>query len=169
MNKVLVLFFALTMTAACSSSSSDPKKDAPGGNPPNEQNKNTTDYSTCDRGEPASSIEGSWFFQQANKNMTLDLNVAITASEFRMTNTCKSGDQSLTVQTVSPAHHDGQTLVIEKSQSKSDKKADDNGNWINCNVGIEASTQDYSFRGSCLVLKTEGTTNETILVPASRY
>jgi hypothetical protein len=161
---LMVLAMALT---ACGVSTADHPAGPPAGAAhffPAE--KPVNDTSVCNFGTPARSLVGSWNADFAFKGVSLNMTFQFRNGALTLVNRCEfDNGRSLSAQ-VSAPYTSSSTSFTVLNDSYDNQKIDEPGFNANCDVSISRASLDYSFSGSCLVMRDPSGQTLT-LVPAS--
>ncbi len=152
--KMLLILSVFFIATACNSSKDDntEKSVDPG---PNKANKvDTTPYSQCDRGTPASRIQGRWMQSFEQNGFQFIFALEFFNDSVRVTNHCTFHEHTLMASARSSTSLTRSSISI--LQTSRDEEHIDEGSFdMKCDVNIQPMELQYSFKGSCLVLKNE--------------
>lgn len=157
---ILTLALALSLLGCGTSSSGssgggnapDKKKETNGGGGvgPAGTYENITDYSGCNEGPAAHSIEGSWSQELKDGELHMFSMLSIERGVATVTNTCNVGSRALRVVAAAPARYT-QNIFEVLGKGEEVKNIDENGFKMSCFAQIQPYILNYSFKGSCLV------------------
>lgn len=152
--KTVFVLLALFLATACQSSNND--KSAPAAPAAKENSKvvDTTPYSDCDRGTPAYKVQGVWKKNLESNGLQTEMTLAIYDGYMMASAHCSMQGRSLAAKANSRISITATEFSILDYQD--DKQIIDEPNFkMDCNVNLKPIRFQYSFRGSCLVLKPE--------------
>ena len=165
MKAMLILSMALVLTVGCSSSDSSKKSVGLGGGGNEEKTVDTTDYSLCQKGAPATSPQGSWVQQRATGEFQTSLHLQVFQGSLRMTSVCEMRGHRLQASVASPVTDDGRHLDVLKAD-KDNQEFKDGEFQMTCNLDLQPMRVNYAFKGACLELTKEGETEKIVMVPS---
>ncbi|MGZ5278629.1 MAG: hypothetical protein ACXWC9_01725 [Pseudobdellovibrionaceae bacterium] len=163
--KTLLLLPLLALVMACNSSNDEKHDGNDALDKPAAKQVNTTPYTDCDRGTPTEDIRGTWWQSFEQNGMQFRMVFEFDDNSVRLTNECSINDRSLQASVVSAATYTENKISV--LQSDSDEKSIREEKFkMNCSVSISPDQVEYSFKGSCLVLKSKNAKDPMTFVPA---
>ena len=162
MRIILAAVLVLGLTACAENSGKGPGLKAGSGNN-QEKTENVTDYGACGNYSPRN-IEGSWQMQQRAGEINFTMVMDIYRGYLNLSNECELHGRRLTARVSSPVYYDSSTLEVY-SDGYDQQKVDEPGFKFTCDVSMTKSRMRYQFRGRCLELSQDGSSQKVILVP----
>lgn len=164
MKTLLLIISAIALVTACS-----PKNDnnivTPA--PTKEVATNVTDYSVCDTGPVPASPAGSWEYQAKSPSLSFTMLLTLSRNQVELSTTCGVRGSVLRAHLYARASYDDTKIKFEENKEDIATGNAIDGTPISCKGSIIAKSVSYSFRGPCLILKSDSDAPDTIFIPAN--
>ena len=107
----------------------------------------------------STAIEGNWGTTQQFGGITFDITFSISKSSITLTNVCSGFGTSAIAQITTASTYTDTTISV--LEAKQDQKS--NGP-LNCEVGSQIDTMNYSLQGDQLIFTHDGSPDSLVLI-----
>lgn len=126
---------------------------------------NDTDYSLCGSANSnRTNIEGGWKLSQSQGDFKFTVMLEFSNGRLLLQNTCSYYGRTLRAEVTAFADY-GQGILEVLSSARDEKRMDDNGFKMTCDVDVQPMRLNYEFKGRCLVLTQSGNSEKLVLAP----
>lgn len=167
MKGLALLIAAIALSTACGKANTNSSDFIYQDSDKHQKTVNETDTSACAFGRRPTNLEGGkWQIFLRNGDIRFTTIFEFSNRRLWVSNTCHFPNHTVTAYVSSPVSETSPgVLLIENNVEKTEQTTDSSGRQTTCSASLKRVTASYRFKGSCLELQAQGSTEVATFVP----